>query len=53
MPRSESGKDACFRANFVNLVAGESVEIENSSLKGRSLQTRFLYDWEMEEEYEV
>lgn len=53
VPMSESVEDAFYGDNFVDLVPGETVEIEVSSLKGRSLQTRFLYDWEMEEEFEL
>ena len=53
VPMSESGEDASFDDNFVDLVPGETVEIGVSSLNGRSVQTRFLYDWEMEEGFEL
>lgn len=53
VPMTEPGEDAVFEDNFVDLVPGEMVEIGVQSLQGRSVQTRFLYDWEMEEGFEL
>jgi beta-mannosidase len=53
VPLSESGEDAVFEDNFVDLVPGETVTIGVSSLNGRKVQTRFLYDWEMDEGFEL
>ncbi|CAM1502643.1 Fc.00g074190.m01.CDS01 [Cosmosporella sp. VM-42] len=53
VPMTEQGEDAIFDDNFVDLVPGEMVEIGVQALHGRSLQTRFLYDWEMEEGFEL
>ena len=53
VPITEEGDDAVFDDNFVDLVPGETVEIGVRSLNGRSVQTRFLYDWEMEEGFEL
>ncbi|CAK7206612.1 hypothetical protein SEUCBS139899_009412 [Sporothrix eucalyptigena] len=36
-----------FEDNFVDLVPGETVEIDVQELHGRNVQVRFLYDWEM------
>ncbi|KAJ5604693.1 hypothetical protein N7510_009847 [Penicillium lagena] len=53
VPMTELGEDAVFEDNFVDLVPGETVDIGVHSLQGRSVQTRFLYDWEMEEGFEL
>lgn len=50
---SEEGEDVLFEDNFVDLVPGETVEIGGQGLRGRKIQTRFLYDWEMEEGFEL
>lgn len=53
VPLTEQGEDAIFEDNVVDLVPGETVEIGVHSLQGRSVQTRFLYDWELEEGFEL
>jgi beta-mannosidase len=53
VPMIEPGEDPIFEDNFVDLVPGETVDIGVHSLQGRSVQTRFLYDWEMEEGLEL
>ncbi|KAJ5805070.1 hypothetical protein N7474_010957 [Penicillium riverlandense] len=53
VPMTEPGEDAIFEDNFVDLVPGETVDIGVHSLQGRHVQTRFLYDWEMEEGFEL
>ena len=53
VPISESGEDAIFEDNFVDLVPEEVVEVEVQGLGGRKVETRFLYDWEKQEGFEL
>jgi len=49
----DQGDDAVFDDNFIDLVPGEEIEVGVKGLKGRSVQTRFLNDWELEEGFEL
>lgn len=53
VPMAEGGADADFEDNFVDLVPGDTVEIGVQGLQGRSVEARFLYDWEMKEGFEL
>lgn len=53
VPVAEGGEDAVFEDNFVDLVPGEKVKIGVQGLQGRRIETRFLYDWEMEDGFEL
>lgn len=53
VPIGEGSQDAVFDDNFIDLVPGEIVEVRVSSLGGRNVQTRFLYDWELEKGFEL
>lgn len=53
VPLSEGGADAIWEDNFIDLVPGEIVEIGVLGLQGRSVQARYLYDWEMDEKFEL
>lgn len=50
---TEPGDDAVFEDNFVDLVPNETVEIGVQGLNGRSVQARFLYDWELQDGFEL
>lgn len=49
----EEGEDAVWHDNFIDLVPGEEVKIGVKGLKGRSIQKRFLCDWEYEKGFEL
>ncbi|CAK7226498.1 hypothetical protein SBRCBS47491_006252 [Sporothrix bragantina] len=49
----EGVPNAVFDNNFVDLVPNETVEIAVQFLHGRLVQVRFLYDWEMEDGFEL
>lgn len=53
VPLSEGGDDAVFADNFIDLVPGEEIEIGVQGLKGRSVQARYLYDWEQGEGFKL
>ncbi|QYS95286.1 Beta-mannosidase [Trichoderma simmonsii] len=53
VPMTEEGDDAVFEDNFLDLVPGETVQVQVQGLNGRSVQSRFLYDWELEENFEL
>ncbi|KIV83263.1 hypothetical protein PV11_05308 [Exophiala sideris] len=53
VPVTEPGDDAVFEDNFVDLVPNETVEIGVQGLQGRSVQARFLYDWESQDGFEL
>lgn len=53
VPISEPGNDAEFDDNFVDLVPGEVVEVGVQHLQGRSVEARFLYDWELKDDFEL
>ncbi|TPX12730.1 uncharacterized protein E0L32_000907 [Thyridium curvatum] len=53
VPLAEGGQDAVFDDNFIDLVPGETIDIGVQGLDGRSLQPRFLCDWELEEGFEL
>ncbi len=53
VPMTEEGDDAVFDDNFLDLVPGETVQVQVHGLKGRPVQSRFLYDWELEENFEL
>ena len=53
VPMTEEGDDAVFDDNFLDLVPGETVQVQVQGLKSRPVQSRFLYDWELEENFEL
>jgi beta-mannosidase len=53
VPAAEESEDVVFEDNFVDLVPGEEVKIGIQGLQGRSIQARFLYDWETAEGFEL
>lgn len=53
VPVTEPGDDAVFEDNFVDLVPNETVEIGVQGLNGRNVQARFLYDWELQDGFEL
>jgi beta-mannosidase len=50
---NESGQKAVFDNNFIDLVPDEEIRVEVNGLKGGSISTRFLYDWELEPGFEL
>jgi beta-mannosidase len=46
------GDDAVFEDNFIDLVPREEIREGVKGLNGRRVQTRFLCDWELQEQFE-
>ncbi|KFY13975.1 hypothetical protein V492_02937 [Pseudogymnoascus sp. VKM F-4246] len=49
----DKGQDAVFDDNCIDLVPGEQIRVGVKGLGGRSVETRFLYDWEMQPGFEL
>ncbi|KAF5022177.1 hypothetical protein F66182_5764 [Fusarium sp. NRRL 66182] len=50
---SEDADDVVFDDNFLDLVPGEEVKIGVTGLKDRSIEIRFLYDWELDPAFQL
>ncbi|ERT02499.1 hypothetical protein HMPREF1624_00798 [Sporothrix schenckii ATCC 58251] len=50
---TEGVADAVFDDNFVDLVPGETVVVGVHGLRGRAVEVRFLYDWELKDGFEL
>jgi beta-mannosidase len=53
VPISEGGPDAVWSDNFIDLAPGEEIHVQPTGLKGRKIETRWLWDWENEEGFEL
>lgn len=49
----EEGKDAEFEDNFIDLVPGEEIRVRAKCLEGKTVQARWLCDWESKEGFEL
>jgi beta-mannosidase len=49
----EEGADAVFEDNYIDLVPGEDVRVKATGLKGRTVQMRWMCDWELEKGFEL
>ncbi|RDW66315.1 hypothetical protein BP6252_09950 [Coleophoma cylindrospora] len=49
----EEGEDAVWEDNFIDLVPGEEIAVAVKGLEGRTVQVRYLCDWEYEKGFEL